>query len=99
MRADIGYTILLLGFASYACRAGGFLLMRYVTLSPALSRVLRAIPMALMGALLGPVAFHGGLPEWAGLATAVLLTRCLRNHFVAMALAVAVVAMLRAALG
>jgi uncharacterized membrane protein len=98
MRTEVVVAIVAMGVASYACRMAGFLLMRYVTLSPALGRCLRAIPLALMGALLGPVAFHGGAPEWAGLVVAVVATALVRNEFIAMSAAVTTVALLRAGL-
>jgi uncharacterized membrane protein len=87
--------ILLMGLASYACRAGGFFLMRYVTVTPRVEAWLRAIPVALIGAILGPVAVNGGVPEWLGLATALLLMRLTGNDFVSAIAAVAVVAMAR----
>ncbi len=97
VRTEVLLAILAMGCVSYLCRIAGFLLMGYVTLSPRVDAWLRALPMALMGALLGPVAFNGGPPEWAGFAVAVALTRWLRNEFVAMTAAVAAVALLRAA--
>jgi branched-subunit amino acid transport protein len=50
VRADVLLAILLLGIASYTCRAGGFFLMRYVALTPPVEAWLRAIPIALVGA-------------------------------------------------
>ena len=41
--------------------------MRYVALTPRVDAWLRAIPIALVGAILGPVAVNGGPPEWLGL--------------------------------
>jgi uncharacterized membrane protein len=87
--------ILLMGLASYACRAGGFFLMRYVTVTARVEAWLKAIPVALIGAILGPVAVNGGVPEWLGLATALLLMRLTGNDFVSAIAAVAVVAMAR----
>ena len=66
IRPEVLQTILLLGIATYACRAGGFFLMRYVAITPRVEAWLRSIPIALIGALLGPIAVTGGPPEWLG---------------------------------
>jgi uncharacterized membrane protein len=93
---DVLVAILLMGIASYACRAGGFFLMRYVALTPRVEAWLSAIPIALIGAIVGPVAVKGGPPEWLGLATAVGLMRFTGNDFISAIGAVAVVAIARA---
>jgi len=92
LRPDVLLAILLLGVASYACRAGGFFLMRYVAITTRIEVCLRAIPVALVGAILGPVAARGGPPEWAGLVVALLGMRVTGNEFVSSIAAVAVVA-------
>lgn len=96
IRPDVLYAILLLGLASYACRLGGFFLMRYVRVTPRVEAWLRAIPVALIGAILGPIAFNGGPPEWLGLATAIALMRYTSNDFLSAVGAVGVVAGARA---
>ena len=90
--------ILLLGLASLVCRLGGFFLMRYVSITPRVDAWLRAIPIALIGAILGPVAVNGGVPEWLGLAAAVGVMFVTANEFAATIGACAVVAIVRAAL-
>lgn len=92
IRPDVLLAILLLGIASYACRAGGFFVMRYVTITPRVEACLRAIPVALVGAILGPIAARGGPPEWAGLAVALLGMRLTGNELLSAVAAVAVVA-------
>lgn len=99
MRPDVFQAILILGIASYACRFSGFFLMRYVTITPRVEAWLRSIPIALIGALLGPVAINGGPPEWLGLLTAVGLMYLTASEFVGAVGACAVVALARAALG
>ena len=96
MRADVLQTILLLGVASYACRFGGFFLMRFVTITPRVEAWLRAIPIALIGALLGPIAVNGGPPEWLGLIAAIGLMYVTSNEFAGAIGACAVVAAARA---
>lgn len=96
VRPDVLYAFLLLGIVSYACRASGFFLMRYVHITPRVEAWLRSIPIALTGAILGPVAVNGGVPEWLGLAAAVTLMRGTGNEFISAIAAVAVVAVARA---
>jgi uncharacterized membrane protein len=98
IRPEVLQAILLLGLASLACRLSGFFLMRYVTITPRVDTWLRSIPIALIGALLGPVAVNGGPPEWLGLIAAVGLMYFTANEFVGAIAACAVVAVARAAL-
>jgi uncharacterized membrane protein len=98
IRPDVLLAILIMCVASHACRLAGFYLMRYVAITPRVEAWLRAIPMALIGAVLGPVAAKGGPPEWAGLAVAIGVMRWLGNDFVAIVAAIVVVAGMRWAL-
>lgn len=59
----------------------------------------RAIPIALIGAILGPIAANSGLPEWLGLAVAIGPMRITGNDFAGVAGAVAVVAGARVLMG
>lgn len=99
LRPDVFHAILLLGLVSLACRLSGFFLMRYVSITPRVDAWLRAIPISLVGAVLGPVATNGGPPEWAGLIIAVGLMYVMANEFVAAMCACAAVAGMRAAFG
>src|SRR5262245_56380845 len=98
IRPDVLQAIVLLGFASLACRLSGFILMRYVSITPRVEAWLRAIPISLIGALLGPVAVNGGPPEWLGLVAVMALTHFVANEFVAVVGGCAVVALVRVAL-
>lgn len=98
IRPDVLQAIVLLGFASLACRLSGFFLMRYVSITPRVDAWLRAIPISLIGAILGPVAVNGGPPEWLGLITAVSVMYFLENEFAGAIGACAVVALTRMAL-
>lgn len=95
MRPDVLTAIVLMGAATYLCRAGGFFLMRYVAITPRVKAWLRSIPIALIGAILGPIAVNGGPPEWLGLATALGVMRISGNDFLAAIMAVGVVALAR----
>jgi uncharacterized membrane protein len=96
IRPDVLAAIAALGVLSYACRAAGFFLMRYVAITPRVEAWLRAMPIALIGAIVGPVAIKGGPPEWLGLGAAIGLMRATGNDFVAVGGAVALVAGARA---
>ncbi|MGH8249756.1 MAG: AzlD family protein [Steroidobacteraceae bacterium] len=98
IRPEALAAILLMGLASYACRVGGYFLMRYVAVTPRVEAWLRAIPIALVGAILGPVAVNGGPAEWLGLATAILLMRLTGNDFISVLASMAAVAVMRAVL-
>lgn len=94
-RPDILAAVALLGCVSYACRAGGYFLMRYVSLTPPVQGWLQAIPISIVGAILGPIAVNGGPPEWAGLAAAIGLTWLTGWDFVGVVGAIAAVALMR----
>ena len=96
IRPEVFQAILLLGLASLFCRFGGFFLMRYVSITPRVDAWLRAIPIALIGAILGPIAVNGGPPEWLGLAVAIGVMHFSANEFAATIGACAVVALTRA---
>jgi len=93
---DVLIAIVLMALATYLSRAGGFYLMRFVRITPRVEAGLKALPIALMGAVLGPIAFNGGPPEWVGLLAAVLLMRFAGNEFLAVIGGIACVALLRA---
>jgi len=98
IRPEVFQAIALLGLASLACRLSGFFLMRYVSITPRVDAWLRAIPIALSGAILGPVAVNGGPPEWLGLIAAIGLMYVTASDFVSVLGACATVALARAAL-
>jgi uncharacterized membrane protein len=95
IRPDVAVAIAAMCLASHLCRVGGFFLMRYVRITPRVEAWLRAIPVALMGAVLTPVAVRGGPPEWAGLAVALGTMRLTGNDFLSAIAAIGVVAGMR----
>lgn len=98
MRADVLTAIALMGVASYACRVGGYFMMRYVAITPRVEAWLNAIPISLMGAILGPAALRGGPAEWLGLVVTLGVMRATGRDFVSVFAGVATVAVARAAL-
>jgi uncharacterized membrane protein len=99
VRPDVIAAILAMGVVAYACRAGGFFMMRYVPLTPPVQAWLKAIPMSIVGAILGPIAINGGVAEWVGLAAAVGLMWITGRDFVGLFGGIAAVALVRWLLG
>ena len=85
---------LALAVAAYACRAGGFWLMRFIEVTPRVEAAMRAAPPAVMIGVVAPAALHGGIPELAGLAVG-LVMGWRGNDVVAMLAGVAAVAITR----
>lgn len=85
--------------ATFACRAGGFFLMRFVTVTPRLQAALRAIPLGVMIGIVAPVAATGRIPELLGLALVLLVMKLSGNDLVAALAGVAGVALTRLWLG
>ncbi|MEO7150145.1 MAG: AzlD domain-containing protein [Burkholderiaceae bacterium] len=92
---DLLWMLPALALAAYACRAGGFWLMRFVPLTPRVEAALRAAPVAVMAGVVAPAAVHGGPPEWAGLAVVGAVMAWRGNDVVAMLAGVAAVALVR----
>lgn len=90
--------LLAMAAASFFCRAGGFVLMRFVTVTPRLEAGLRAIPIGVMIGIVAPVAVSGRVPELLGLGAILGVMTLLRNDVVAALSGVAVVALSRLAL-
>ncbi|HLX79354.1 MAG TPA: AzlD domain-containing protein [Burkholderiales bacterium] len=95
LRVELLPLLLALALASFTCRAGGFWLMRFVTVTPRLRAMLAAAPLAVMLGIVTPAALRGGLPEIAGLAVTFAAMRLWRSDLVAMFCGVAAVALCR----
>ena len=93
--ADFLWILPALAAAAYACRAGGFWLMRFVKVTPRLEAAMRAAPPAVMIGVVAPAALHGGIPELAGLAVVGLVMGWRGNDVLAMLAGVAAVAITR----
>ncbi|GIL38775.1 AzlD family protein [Roseiterribacter gracilis] len=93
---DFLLAIAAMGLAAFACRAGGFLMMRYVPVTPRLEAALKAIPLAVMIGIMAPVLARGRFPEIFALVIIAAVMRATRSDFAAALSGVAVVAMGRA---
>lgn len=81
--------------ASFACRAGGFWLMRFVPITPRLEAALRATPLAVMVGIATPAAASGRPPEILAIIATIVLMRLTGNDLVAALTGVVVIAVLR----
>ena len=90
--------LLAMALASFACRAGGFLLMRFVRITARLQAALRAIPFAVMIGIVVPAAVKASPAEWLGLAAIALAMKLTGNDVVSALTGVATVAAARALL-
>lgn len=79
-----------MGAASFAVRAGGILMVRFLKPTPFLDAFLHHLPGAMFAALVLPALLKGGPAEWAGAGAAYLGARLTGQLAVALGLAVAV---------
>ena len=94
-RLDLLPLLVAVTLASFACRAGGFWLMRFVNVTPRVQSALKAAPLAVMVGIIVPAALRGALPEWLGLVVAAVVMRLSRRDLVAALSGVATVALCR----
>ena len=95
VRPEFMLAVLAMGIASFACRTGGFLLMRFVPITPRVEAALRAMPLAVMIGIVAPVAAKGQLAEVAGIVAVAVVMKVAGNDFLAALTGVAVVAIVR----
>lgn len=95
LRPEILPLLFAIAAASFACRAGGFWVMRFIPVTPRLRAMLAAAPLAVMMGIVTPAALHGGMPELGGLAATLLAMRLLRNDLAATFIGIGAVALLR----
>lgn len=92
---DFIFALLVMGAASFLCRAGGFFFMRFVPATPRLEAALRALPFGVMLGIIMPVVLQGRLPECAGLALVILVMKVTANDLLAALAGIGAVAALR----
>lgn len=96
LRPDFLVALIAMGFASFFCRAGGFFLMRYVTVTPRVEAGLKAIPLSVMVGIVAPVAAKGQPAELAALVVVGVVMKATGNDLIAAVAGVAVIALTRA---
>jgi uncharacterized membrane protein len=90
--ADFLLTVAALAAASFFCRAGGFMMMRFLRITPRIESALRAVPLAVMIGIVMPAAATGRVPELAALAAVGVTMRMRGNELLAALAGLAVVA-------
>ncbi|HWJ74384.1 MAG TPA: AzlD domain-containing protein [Kaistia sp.] len=91
--------IFAMAVAAYLTRVSGFFLMRFVAVTPRVEAWLKALPLAIMGSILAPIAAHGGPAEYAGFAATIAVFLWRRNDILAAFAGMAAVALARLFLG
>jgi len=78
--------------ASLFCRVGGYMLMRFIPVTPRVEAALKGTPLAVMIGIVVPVAMKGNIPELIALAAVALTMRFARDDMIAAMIGVFVVA-------
>ncbi len=84
--------IVAMAIVTYAMRAGGFWLMRWVRLTPRIQAWIRHIPGAVIISLVAPAALTRGPAEALAVAVTAVVMVATRNELAAMAGGIATVA-------
>ena len=90
--ADFLTAVAALAAVSFLCRAGGFMMMRYVRITPRMESALKAVPLAVMIGIVMPAAAAGRPPELVGLVAVGLVMKLWANELLAALAGLAVVA-------
>jgi uncharacterized membrane protein len=99
VRGDVLLAIIGMALVTYACRAGGYALLRAFRPPPFVEAMLRHLPGALFMAYATPPVLAGGPPAWIGAAAVVAVQLATRNLGVSIVAGVAVVWGAQALLG
>lgn len=91
VRADVLLAILGMAAITYACRAGGYAVLRSVRPPAFVEAMLRHLPGALFVAYVAPPLLAGSVPAWLGACAVVGTQLATRNLGVAICAGVAVV--------
>lgn len=78
-----------------ALRTTGFFMMRYVPMTPAIQRMLDALPGSIIAAAVLPAVVQGGLVAWLAVLSAMLSMWMVRSDFVAVIVGMGVAALAR----
>jgi uncharacterized membrane protein len=75
VRPDVLLAILAMAVVTYACRAGGYAILRGIRTPPFVQRVLHHLPGALFAAYVAPALVSGGAAAWVGAAATIAAQR------------------------
>lgn len=90
--ADFLIAVAALAVVSFLCRAGGFMMMRFVRITPRIESALKAVPLAVMIGIVMPAAAAGRAPELAALAAVAVTMKLWGNELLAALTGLVVVA-------
>lgn len=90
--ADFLTAVAALAVVSFLCRAGGFMMMRFVRITPRMESALKTVPLAVMIGIVMPAAAAGRPPELVGLVAVGLVMKLWANELLAALAGLAVVA-------
>ncbi|MGB3273919.1 MAG: AzlD domain-containing protein [Xanthobacteraceae bacterium] len=95
-RPEVLAAIAVMVAVTVASRLGGYWLMRYVTVTPRVRRMLDALPGSIILAAVAPVAVNGGAVVMLAIGAAVAVAILTRSDFLAVAVGMALAAAVRA---
>jgi uncharacterized membrane protein len=90
--ADFLIAVAALAVVSFLCRAGGFMMMRFVRITPRIESALKAVPLAVMIGIVMPAAAAGRAPELVALAAVAVTMKLWGNELLAALTGLVVVA-------
>jgi uncharacterized membrane protein len=99
VRGDVLLVILLIALVSFACRAGGYAVLRNVSPPAFVEAMLRHLPGALFAAYVTPSLVAGGASAWIGALAVALMQIATRNLGLAIVAGVVAVWAAQTALG
>ncbi|MBA4791881.1 MAG: AzlD domain-containing protein [Pseudomonadota bacterium] len=87
--------ICVMAVTTFFNRTAGFMVMRFIPLTPRVRRILECLPGAVIVAIVAPTAAHGDVPMACGLVAALAAAKFLKSDFFAVIAGVGVAAGLR----
>ncbi len=87
--------IAVMALATIFNRTAGFMVMRFIPLTPRVRKILECLPGAVLIAIIAPTAAHGDLAVAAGLTAALIAAKLLKSDFFAVLAGVAMAAGMR----
>jgi uncharacterized membrane protein len=85
-----------MALVTYLCRIAGYMAMRHVPRTPAVTRALNVLPGCIIIAAIAPIAWRGGPVAMLALVAAVGVMTFLRSELAALVAGLGLVAALRA---
>ncbi|HWM82718.1 MAG TPA: AzlD domain-containing protein [Pseudolabrys sp.] len=89
-------TIAAMTAVTFAIRAGGFLLMQWVPVTPRLRAMLDALPGAVIAATVLPLVLRDGISAMLAVVVALAVMAASRNDFIAVTCGIGAVVLARA---